>query len=119
MKFVRYNPLPGSGCVVRTFSKLFNKKPEMIMRELEEVAKELGYQSLNEIEVFDTYFERNHYLKKEMDVPVQTLEYLKGKQGIFCYRDDDYHMFAIVDGVIYDKNQDYKKMQVIAVYECK
>ena len=117
MKFVQYNPLPGSGCVVRTFSKLLDKDSKKIIKDLEKIAKKLGYQNIHEIEVFDTYFKKNHYLKKEMSIPVQELKYKKGKIGVFCYQEDDYHMFAIIDGVIYDKDQEYLNKTVIAVYE--
>ena len=34
-----------------------------------------------------------------------------------CRVEDDYYMFAIVDGVVYDKNQRYLDMQVITIYK--
>lgn len=117
MKFEEYNPVSGCGCVVRTFSKLLNKDVSIVKKELEEVAKRLGFDETNEIEVFDEYFKMNRYEKENRDIPVKDLDYQKGKYGVFCFKENDYHMFAIIDGVIYDKNQRYLDMQVISIYK--
>ncbi|MBR3210941.1 MAG: hypothetical protein IKF71_03265 [Bacilli bacterium] len=117
MKYQEYNPVPGCGCVIRTFSKLLDKDVSMIKNDLEEIAKQLECKATNDIEVFDEYFRRNHYQKKNIDIPVKDLDMKKGKYGVFCFKEDDYHMFAIVDGIIYDKNQRYLDMNVISIYE--
>ena len=117
MKFEEYNPASGCGCVVRTFSKLLNKDVSTVKKDLEKIAKQLGYDEINEIEVFDEYYKENHYEKKDLDIPVCELKFEKGKYGVFCFKEDDYHMIAIIDGVIYDKNQRYLDMKVISIYE--
>ena len=47
MKFIEYNPVNEKGaCVLRTFSKLFNKHYVEIKNELLELANSLNYNSL-------------------------------------------------------------------------
>lgn len=64
MKFVEYNPVNEKGtCVLRTFTKLFNKDYKKIKEELITLANSLNYESYNEIEVFEKYLSDNNYVK--------------------------------------------------------
>ena len=117
MNFIEYNPYPGRGCVIRTFTKLLGKDADTVQKDLEEIAKKLGYQEINEIEVFEEYFRQNHYEKETVNLPVKDLEVENGKYGVFCFKNDDYHLFAILDKKVYDKNQNYLDLQVISIYK--
>lgn len=117
MKFMEYNPYPGRGCVVRTFTKLLGKDADTVQKELEDIAKEKGLSEINEIEVFDEYFNRNHYKKINLDLPVSELEVEKGKYGVFSFEEENYHLFAILDKIVYDKNQNYLNQHVISIYK--
>ena len=117
MQFETYNPVPGSGCVPRTFSKLLDMDVASVIREIESLAMEMGYPRINDVEVFEKYFQNHHYEKKEKKGLVKDLSLLKGKYGVFCSHEDDYHMFAVINGVIYDKNQNYGDYQTKAIYQ--
>ena len=119
MKFINYNPVDERGaCVLRTFSKLFNKTYDDLKKELNTLAHTLNYESYNEIEVFEKYLSDNNYIKIDgNNTLVSDLKLEDGKYAIFGYKDDWYHMFAIIDNVVYDKNNDCLNLYVISIYK--
>ena len=50
------------------------------------------------------------------DILVNDLSFDNANYGVFCYRDDDYHLFPVIDRVAYDKNDRFWKMRVISLY---
>ena len=92
MRFVEYNPnIENNGCIIRTFTKLFNKDYKIIEEELTTLAKSLNYESYNEIEVFEKYLTDNNYIKIDGNNSlVSDLNLEKGKYAIFAFKDDWY-----------------------------
>ena len=119
MKFIKYDPVNEKGaCVLRTFSKLFNKDYETLKEELNLLASTLNYSSYNEIEVFEKYLSDNNYIKIDgNNILVSDLKLENGKYAIFAYKDDWYHMFSIIDNTIYDKNNSCLDLYVISIYK--
>lgn len=118
MKFQEYNPnFKNCDCVIRTFMKLLEKDYITVKEELTKIAESLGYDSYQETEVFEKYFLKNGFEKiEEEPVVVNDLSLDGGKYAIFCYRDDDYHLFPVIDRVAYDKNDRFWRMNVITLY---
>ena len=66
MKFQVYNPVKQNfDCVIRTFMKLLDKTYINVKEELIALASNLGYESYQEQEVFEKYFEKNGFTKIE------------------------------------------------------
>ena len=121
MKFIKYDPVNEKGaCVLRTFSKLFNKNYEEIKAELMILAKKLNYDNYNEIEVFENYLSDNNYIKIDgKNLLVSNLNLDNGKYAVFAFKEDFYHMFSIIDNTIYDKNNSCLDLYVINIYKSK
>ena len=122
MKFVEYNPVLGSGCIVRTFLRLLDKDVSEIKNELFNLAQDMGYDDYSEISVFEKYLDINNYEKIDnyKDILVKDLSLDYGKYALFCYdKNDYYHMFSIIDNIIYDKNDKCLDLYVISVYKLK
>ena len=121
MKFIEYDPVNEKGaCILRTFSKLFNKDYETLKEELNLLASTLNYSSYNEIEVFEKYLSDNNYIKVDgNNTLVSNLKLDNSKYAIFAYKDDWYHMFSIIDNTIYDRSDDCLGLKVISIYKSK
>lgn len=119
MKFIEYNPVNEKGtCVLRTFTKLFNKDYKKIKEELITLANSLNYESYNEIEVFEKYLSDNNYIKIDGDnTLVSNLNLESGKYAVFAFKDAWYHMFPIIDNNIYDINDKCLELNVISIYK--
>lgn len=123
MEFKEYNisdKEKKSNCIIRTFCKLFNKEYEKVEKELLNIAIELNYEKYTEIEVFETYLERNNYTKYVLnaDIKVKDLKLPIGKYAVFCYdKKDYYHMLSIIDNIVYDKDHTSLDLYVINVYK--
>ena len=121
MNFIKYDPVNEKGtCVIRTFSKLFNKDYETLKEELNLLASTLNYNYYNEIEVFEKYLSNNNYIKIDgNNTLVSNLNLESGKYAIFAFKDDFYHMFSIIDNAIYDKDNNCLDLYVISIYKSK
>lgn len=122
MKFENYNITDingNSNCIIRTFSKLFNKSYDEILNELLDLAKSLRYDNFTEIEVFEKYLYNNNYVNYiDKDIKIKDLKLPLGKYAVFCYdKKDFYHMLPIIDNTIYDKNNESLNLYVIKVYK--
>ena len=119
MNFIEYNPnIEDGGCVIRTFTKLFNKDYKIIIEELMALASNLNYESYNEIEVFEKYLNDNNYTKiKGNNTLVSKLKLTNNKYAVFAFKDDWYHMFPIINNTIYDKNDSCLNLHVISLYK--
>ena len=118
MKFEKYNPVDEKeSCVIRTFSKLFNKDFYRMKKELIEYAKESGYNSYNDIEVFESYLLKNNYKKQNIaEELIENMSINYKKCAVLCHKDDYYHMIPIIDNTIYDKDKDCLKLYAISLY---
>ena len=115
MKYEEYNP-KCSNCIIRTFMKLFDKDELLLQEELIELANKMNESDYNNINAFEKYLENNNYEKIDMkDILVKDLD-LNGKYACFCYKDNWYHMIAIIDNIVYDKTPECLDMNVISLY---
>ena len=121
MKVIEYNPVNEKGtCVLRTFTKLFDKDYKTLKEELNDLVKSLNYETYNEIEVFEKYLSDNNYIKIDGEnTLVSDLKLDNGKYAIFAYKDDFYHMFSMIDNTIYDINDNCLNLYVINIYKSK
>jgi len=118
MKYEYFNPVDERGsCITRTMAKLLDKDFYVAKEELITLSKELGYDDYREIEVFEEYLENHNYKKTTNKGLVKDLELNEGKYAVFCNKDDFYHMFPVIDGVIYDKSLKYLDMNVLCLYK--
>ena len=118
MKFEYYNP-SNYICTIRSISKVLNKELEEVKNNLISISKELGLDSFNEIEVFEKYLFDNGFkdTKKEYNERIEELSF-DGENIVFCYdKKDFYHLVAIIDNVMYDNNEDNKKLYVLKIYK--
>ncbi len=118
MKFQEYNPvIQNCDCVIRTFMKLLDKTYSSVKEELLSLATSLGYDSYQETEVFETYFENNGFTKINEDFAiVNDLSFDGGSYGILCQKNDDYHLFPVIDHTAYDQNDCFWTMDVVSLY---
>ena len=104
MKFREYyisNKEGKSNCVIRTFCKLFNKSYDDVFNELCNLASALNSDNFNDVLVFETYLKNNGFVSL-----------------VFCYdKKEYYHMFPIIDNVIYDKNDECLDLYILKVYK--
>lgn len=118
MKFEKYNPADEKGaCVIRTFSKLFNKNFFDMKNELVRFIEDNNFNSYNDIEAFETFLLNKGYKKLDMNEEIirkLNLEYRKC--ALLCHKDDFYHMVSIVDGIVFDKDDRSLDMNAIALY---
>ena len=108
-----------SNCVIRSFCKLYNSTYGKVSNELLSISKELNC-NFNDIEVFETFMKRRDTLKIDYgeNIKVKDLKLDDGNYIVFCYdKKDFYHMVTIMDGVIYDKNEDSLELYTISVYK--
>lgn len=122
MKYEYYNPVDEKGsCVGRSISKLLDKNYNIVKQELIELSKSLGYSDYREIEVFEAYLKNNnvHEIKKEFNCKAKELKIEPGKYIIFGNKDEWYHMVCLIDNTFYDKNENYKEINIIKIYELK
>ena len=108
-----------SNCVIRSFCKLYNKNYDEVYNELKHLTKELNCNNYNDVEVFETYMQRNNTNKiKSSNIKIKDLDLDDGEYIIFCYdKKDYYHMIPIVNNIIYDKNDNCLELYVIDVYK--
>lgn len=118
MKFKKYDPVNEKGaCVVRTFSKLFDKEFYKMKEELLKFIEDNNYNSYNDIDAFETYLISNGYTRLDMNEEIiKELNIKYKKCAIFCHKDDFYHMVSFVNGVIYDKDDRCLDLQAITLY---
>lgn len=111
-----------SNCVIRSFCKLFNKEYNEVYNGLCNIQKELNCSSFNDIEVFETYMNRNGVDKIEYgkDIKIKDLSLDNGSYIVFCWDQKDfYHMVAIIDNTLFDKDDRSLELYTISVYKQK
>ena len=108
-----------SNCVIRSFCKLYNEEYDNVFNDLCNIAKEINYDSFNEVEVFETYMKRKNTfdISYDKDIKIKDLKLNDGKYIVFCYdKKDFYHMICIIDNVIYDKSEECFDLYTINIY---
>ena len=111
-----------SNCVIRSFCKLCNKKYDQVYNELCSVQKELNSSSFNDIEVFEEYMKRFNTNKIEYgkNIKIQDLNLDNGSYIVFCWdKKEFYHMVAIIDGIVFDKDDRCLQLYTISIYKQK
>lgn len=109
-----------SNCVIRSFCKLFDADYESVYKELCNIAKELNCNSYNDIEVFETYMKRHNTFSIEYgkDILIKDLNLDNGRYAIFCWdKNSFYHMIAVINNVIYDKDDSSLDLYTIRIYK--
>lgn len=109
-----------SNCVIRSLCKILNKEYQEVYDALCEVAKELNKSFFNDIPVFEKYMENNNIIKINNipNIKVKDLELDNSDYIVFCYNQKDYyHMFPIINNVIYDKNDECMNLYILAIYK--
>ncbi len=125
MKYKKYyieNSHGKSNCVIRSLCKVLNRDFDFIYDELCNIQKELNCDSFNDIEVFETYMKRNSINKIEYgkDIKIKDLKLDNGTYIIFCSdKKDFYHMVAVIDNILYDKNNNSLELYTISIYKQK
>ena len=108
-----------SNCVIRSFSKIYNKEYDEVSKGLLDISKELNT-NFNDIETFEEYMNRRNYHKVEegKDLQVKDLKLDNDTYIAFVYdKKDFYHMFPIINNTIYDRNKDCYDLYVITLYK--
>ena len=108
-----------SNCVIRSFCKLYNEEYDNVFNDLCNIAKEINYDSFNEVEVFETYMKRKNTIdiSYDKDIKIKDLKLNDGKYIVFCYdKKDFYHMVCVIDNVIYDKSEECFDLYTINIY---
>lgn len=111
-----------SGCVIRTFCKLYDKQYDEVYRDLKKIVKEKGLPSYNEPEVFEEYMRRHNTFPIEFSdkIRVRELDLEKGSYVIHCSDGFEWnHLVPFIDGVVYDKSDDCLALQVMKIYQKK
>ena len=123
MEFNKYYVCDNNGksnCVIRSFCKMYNKEYDEVLNELNSITEELKASSFNDIEVFEEYIKRHNGIPIvcNNDVLIKNLDLEKGKYLIFCWdKKDYYHMVAIINNVLFDKNDDSLELYPITIYK--
>ena len=70
-----------SNCVIRSFCKLYNEEYDNVFNDLCNIAKEINYDSFNEVEVFETYMKRKNTIdiSYDKDIKIKDLKLNDGK----------------------------------------
>ena len=109
-----------SNCLIRSLCRIYNKKYEEVFNELCSLAKELKYESFNDIEVFEAYMKKHNTFKIDYgkDKKIKELDLNNGNYIVFCYdKKDWYHIVNIENNVLYDKENDSLELYVISIYK--
>ena len=106
-------------CVIRSFSKLYNKDSKDVLEELLSIKDELNANDYNDIEVFEEYMKRHNTNKIDgyKDVLVKDLVLDNKEYIVFCYdKKDWYHLIPIIDNTVYDKTDKSLDLYTISIY---
>lgn len=109
-----------SNCLIRSLCRIYNKEYEEVFNELWSLAKELKYESFNDIEIFEAYMKKHNTFKIDYgkDKKIKELDLNNGNYIVFCYdKKDWYHIVNIENNVLYDKENDSLELYVISIYK--
>lgn len=109
-----------SNCVIRTFCKIFGREYNSVYNDLRFIANKLGYDSFNDIRVFETYMEQHdtNLIDYGSDIKIKELNLDNGSYAVFCWdKKGFYHMVSIIDNVLYDKDDKSLELYTIKIYK--
>lgn len=109
-----------SNCVIRTFCKIFGQEYNSVYNDLCFIANKLGYDSFNDILVFETYMEQHdtNLIDYGSDIKIKELNLDNGSYAVFCWNKKDfYHMVSIIDNILYDKDDKSLELYAIKIYK--
>ena len=108
-----------SNCVIRSFSKIYNKEYDEVAKGLLNISKELNT-NFNDIETFEEYMKRLNTKKIDYgkDLLIKDLSLDNDKYIIFCYdKKDFYHMVPVINKTVFDYCDDSLNLYVISIYK--
>ena len=108
-----------SNCVIRSFSKIYNKEYDEVSKGLLDISKELNT-NFNDIETFEEYMKRLNTEKIDYgkDLLIKDLSLDNDKYIIFCYdKKDFYHMVPVINKTVFDYCDDSLNLYVISIYK--
>ena len=116
MKYVNYDPSKEhGGCIIRSFSKVFDRDYYEVKEELEDLGKKYNCR-FDDDKVIDEYFKDKNV--KVVDYKGRVIDYdYSGKYLVYCHKDNNYHMVCIIDNVVYDRDERYKDMDVEILFK--
>ena len=120
MKVCVFNPVIEKGnCILRSLTKILEKDYFEVKNELNNLTKKLNCEDYRDEKVFLKYLDDSGFIKVDSynGVRVRDLKLDSGKYVDICGKDDYYHMFSVVDGIIYDKDESCYELKVIDVYK--
>ena len=109
-----------SNCVIRSLCKIYNEEYDNVFNELCDISKDLNSQSFNDVEVFEEYMKRRNtfVIDYGKDIKIKDLKLDNGKYLVLCYdKKDFYHMVAVIDNCLYDKDDRSLELYTITVYK--
>ena len=109
-----------SNCVIRSLCKIYNKNYDTVYIELCNIAKKLNCSSFNDIPVFEAYMKENNTnaIEYGKDIKIKNLNLDNGNYIILCWdKKDFYHMVAIMDNILYDKDNKSLDLFTITIYK--
>ena len=109
-----------SNCVIRTFCKMYGEEYNNVYNDLCYIAKQLGCDSFNDIQVFETYMREHETISVDYgkDTKIKDLNLNNGSYAIFCWdKKDFYHMVSIIDNILYDKDDSSLELYTIKIYK--
>lgn len=119
--FEVYSPTDESrSCVVRTLTKLTGKDHSEVKKELTSLAVQMGSPTYNDARVFGLYMESCGIYKYRdyADTRVKELRLGRGEYCVVATNNAGFfHMFPVIDGVIYDRRNDSQELCVVSVYK--
>ena len=120
MKVCVFNPVIEKGnCILRSLTKILEKDYFEVKNELNNLTKKLNCEDYRDEKVFLKYLDDSGFIKVDSynGVRVRDLKLDSGIYLVICGKDDYYHMFSVVDGIIYDKDESCYELKVIDVYK--
>lgn len=120
MKVCVFNPVIEKGnCILRSLTKILEKDYFEVKNELNNLTKKLNCEDYRDEKVFLKYLGDSGFIKVDSynGVSVRDLKLDSGKYVVICGKDDYYHMFSVVNGIIYDKDESCYELKVIDVYK--
>lgn len=123
MKFSEFyitNTEGKSNCIIRTFCKMYCEEYDNIYNDLCSIAKRLGCNSFNDIQVFETYMRQHDTISVDYGkgIKIKDLNLNSGSYAIFCFdKKDFYHMVSIIDNILYDKDDRSLELYTITIYK--
>lgn len=118
MKFNKY--IVEGNCIIRTFTKLFNKTSEEVYNELLELTTKLNKNDYTDIEVWEEYLFNNNYkrIDNTEEIKVKELKLDNSKYAVFCWdKKDLYHIIPIINNIVYDKTNKSLELYTLRIYK--